>query len=88
MFDTFLISPSRELNSMISMEVAWAAWNFYDLLFHILSGKLKTLMNFNISFVLHCLFILLCLNKDYVKKCLLIKRTLTVVMGITVYRCL
>ena len=73
---------------MISMEFAWAAWNFHDLLFHILSGKLKIVMKFNISFVLHCLLILLCLNKDYVKKCLLIKGTLAVVMGITVYRCL
>ena len=72
-FDTFLISHSRELNSVMSMKLAWTAWNWHDLLFHLPTGKLKTLMNFNNSYVLFCLFICLCLNKQNVKKCFMIE---------------
>ena len=43
----------------------------HGLPFHLPSGKLKTLMNSNNSFVLICLIIILCLNN--VKKCFMIK---------------
>ena len=50
------------------MKLACTAWNWHDLLFHLRTGKLKTFMNFYNSFVLFCLLIYLCLNKQTVKQ--------------------
>ena len=51
---------------MISLKLAW-----HDLLFYLPKGKLKTLMNFNNSYVLFCLFMFLCLNKQNIIKSVL-----------------
>ena len=52
---------------MMSVKLACAAWNWHAFLFYLPTGKLKTFMNFYNSFVLFCLLIYLCLNKQTVK---------------------
>ena len=53
---------------MLSVKLACTAWNWHDLLFHLPTGKLKTFMKFYNSFVLFCLLIYLCLNKQTVTR--------------------
>ena len=53
------------INGMVIMKLACAAGNRHDLLFHLKTGKLKTLIILTTVFFFLCLFIILCLNKHF-----------------------
>ena len=54
----------RAKNSMMSVKLACAAWNWHELLFHLPEGKLKTFMNFTtVLFSFVCLFIFVWIKK-------------------------